>query len=162
MSAVCFDSNMTRRMQISSSSLILNPMRKIHWRNYAALSITFRTRTLHDSQTFTSSTTYVAFVTVNGFSRLKLLRILWPWMKGDGFGSSGSPPNGFTLLRSTTYRTTLVKLNDAPISWFWAVAISWIFPHPMWIVSYVLAGSQPYNFNTSCDPAYRHSPPWLK
>lgn len=116
----------------------------------------------HDSQTLTSSTTYVAFVTVNGFSRLKLLRILWPWLKGDGFGSSGSPPNGCTLLRSTTYRTTLVKLNDAPISWFWAVAISWIFPHPTWIVSYVLAGSQPYNFNTSCDPAYRHSPPWLK
>jgi len=30
MSTVCFDSNMKRWMQISSSSLILNPMGKIH------------------------------------------------------------------------------------------------------------------------------------
>jgi hypothetical protein len=32
----------------------------------------------------------------------------------------------------------------------------------MGMVSCVLAGSQPYTFNTSCDAAYRHSPPWLK
>lgn len=122
------------------------------------LNVTVKFHAHHKADT---SLEYLVFAPLVGLSLLKLFRKLCPWMKG-GESDFVKPPNGCTLLKSTTWRMTFVKWKEAPINWFWAMAISWIFPQEIGMVSKVLVGSHPYTFKDSWEPANKHSPFSLK